>query len=121
MTIYLSDTSAFIRFLIHTALHCFVLSGSIPEVIGNLKKLETLALQNNQLTSLPRSISQLTHLRDLNLSNNRIAAFPVQLSALRNLDSLNLSHNKLTKLPDELRGLQTVELNLNNNQVSIST
>ena len=92
--------------------------GLLPEDVGKLKKLETLTLHHNALSSIPKSLSQLSHLRDLDLSYNRIAAFPVHLSALKNLDSLNLSHNKLSGALPDIAGLQLVELNLNNNQVS---
>ncbi|PVD32321.1 hypothetical protein C0Q70_07754 [Pomacea canaliculata] len=91
---------------------------SLPVDIGNLKKLEVLNADHNLLTSVPRSIANITNLKTLNLSGNRLHAFPLELCNLRNLDVVDLSSNAIMELPGNIGGLQAVELNLNQNQVS---
>ena len=92
----------------------------MPEEFGNLKKLETLSLENNVLTSLPASVKNLSHLRTLNLTGNGFRAFPDVLSDLKSLDAVDLSRNKITQIPAATRTCQVIELNLNQNQVSQS-
>ena len=96
---------------------CF--SGSLPEEIGNLKKLETLSLENNMLTSLPGSFKNLSHLRTLSLTGNGFRSFPDVLSDLKSLDAVDLSRNKVSEIPGNVRICQVIELNLNQNQVRV--
>ena len=98
----------------------YSIAGALPEEFGNLKKLETLSLENNVLTSLPASVKNLSHLRTLNLTGNGFRAFPDILSDLKSLDAVDLSRNKITQIPAATRTCQVIELNLNQNQVSQS-
>lgn len=66
---------------------------------------------------LPSSVGQLKALRTLCLSGNQISEFPTGLGSLRNLDLLDLSRNKIQNVPLEVSELQTIEINLNQNQV----
>ncbi|CAL1541842.1 unnamed protein product [Lymnaea stagnalis] len=90
----------------------------LPEDFGKLKKLEVISLSGNSLTHLPRSFSNLTNLKTLTLSGNHFKTFPPELLVLPQLDVVDLSQNSITELPFEMSGLQAVELNLNQNQVS---
>ena len=94
-------------------------SGALPKEIGNLKKLETLMLENNILTSLPPTIANLGNLRIVNLSGNGLKTFPMELCGLKSLDAVNLSRNRITMIPSSAV-CQAIELNLNQNQVSRS-
>lgn len=94
-----------------------ILLGSVPEEIGGLKKLETINLNTNDLTSLPSSFSNLVNLRTINLSNNKITVFPPVFSSMKHLELLDLSHNKLTEVPDFVSQVSAIEINLNQNQV----
>ena len=40
------------------------------------------------------------------------------LVGLKHLDSINLSGNQLVQVPDEVAGIEAIEINLNQNQVS---
>ncbi|KAH3859357.1 leucine-rich repeat-containing protein 57-like [Dreissena polymorpha] len=91
---------------------------ALPSEIGNLKKLETLLLENNNLSQLPSSVSYLSHLRTINLSGNGFKTFPLELCDLKSLDGVDLSHNKITCIPDAAKICHTIELNLNQNQMS---
>ncbi|XP_064601522.1 leucine-rich repeat-containing protein 57-like [Liolophura sinensis] len=91
---------------------------NLPEEMGNLTKLETLNLERNSITTLPNSFSKLKHLRNINLSGNRLLKFPSQLCGLTNLDLVDLSRNKITQVSEDVKDLHTIELNLNQNQIS---
>ncbi|XP_074548163.1 leucine-rich repeat-containing protein 57 [Halichoeres trimaculatus] len=92
---------------------------SIPSEIAKLKKLETLSLNGNRIHQLPSTLGQLKALRTLNLSGNQISEFPHGLGTLRHLDLLDLSHNKIQNVPSEVSELQAIEINLNQNQISV--
>ncbi|XP_037342596.2 leucine-rich repeat-containing protein 57 [Pungitius pungitius] len=91
----------------------------LPAEIGKLKKLETLSLNGNRIQQLPPTLGQLRALRTLNLSGNQISEFPPGLGTLRHLDLLDLSRNKIRSIPATVSELQTIELNLNQNQISV--
>lgn len=91
----------------------------IPSEIGNLKKLETLSLNGNRIQQLPPTVGQLKALRTLSLAGNQISEFPSGLGTLRQLDLLDLSRNKIQNVPAEVSELQAIEINLNQNQISV--
>uniref|UniRef100_A0A4W5PBL4 Leucine rich repeat containing 57 n=1 Tax=Hucho hucho TaxID=62062 RepID=A0A4W5PBL4_9TELE len=92
---------------------------SLPDEIGKLKKLETLLLNGNHLTQLPSTVGQLKALRILSLSGNKFREFPAGLGSLRHLDVLDLSKNHIQAVPAEVAALQAIEINLNQNQISV--
>lgn len=94
-----------------------VFTAGLPNDIGKLKKLETLALNGNLLQQLPASVGQLRSLRTLSLSGNQFREFPAGLGSLRQLDVLDLSKNRIQAVPAEVAELQAIEINLNQNQV----
>ncbi|CAJ1074949.1 unnamed protein product%2C partial [Xyrichtys novacula] len=91
----------------------------LPAEISKLKKLETLSLNGNRISQIPDSLGQLKALRTLNLSGNHITEFPSGLGTLRQLDLLDLSRNKIQNVPSEVSALQAIEINLNQNQISV--
>ncbi|XP_076605448.1 leucine-rich repeat-containing protein 57 [Chaetodon auriga] len=90
----------------------------LPSEISKLKKLETLSLNGNRIQQLPPTLGQLKALRTLSLSGNQISEFPSGLGSLRHLDLLDLSRNQIQSVPAEVSELQTIEINLNQNQIS---
>ncbi|XP_073494902.1 leucine-rich repeat-containing protein 57 [Phyllobates terribilis] len=90
----------------------------LPDELCKLKKLETLHLATNHITRLPADFGQLFSLKTLNLSGNQLRAIPSQLCSLRHLDVVDLSKNKIQAIPDEVSGVQAIEINLNQNQIS---
>ncbi|XP_059209142.1 leucine-rich repeat-containing protein 57 [Centropristis striata] len=91
----------------------------LPADIGKLKKLETLSLSGNRIQQLPPTMGQLRALRTLNLSGNQISEFPSGLGSLRHLDLLDLSRNQIRSVPAAVSELQAIEMNLNQNQISV--
>jgi Leucine-rich repeat (LRR) protein len=92
-------------------------SETLPQEIGNLKKLETLSLDNNLLRQLPGTFLNLKHLRTVNLSGNGFKTFPQELCDLTHLDAIDLSKNRITEIQPNSKTCHTIELNLNQNQV----
>lgn len=96
-----------------------LLSGELPEDLGNLSNLQRLDLSHNQLTgSIPSSLSGLHSLLDLNLSSNSLnGSIPSDLSHLNALMSLDLHNNQLGGEIDPallaLSSLTTIDLSSN--------
>ena len=75
------------------------ITGGIPESIGNLHTLETLALFNNSLSgSIPAAIFNISSLQYIGLHQNKFSGtIPLTVSnKLSNLESLFLYRNDLT-------------------------
>lgn len=100
------------------------LSGSIPDSVSTLKKLEVLAISHNPLTgSIPSSLGNLSELRHLNLGNSELSgAIPDSLGHLGQLLTLAISFTEVSgPIPDSLGNLTNlVTLNLRYNQLSDS-
>ena len=107
----------------HALLNMFIsifatfFSACLPEEIGNLRKLETLLLSNNGLSTLPTNCSNLRSLKVISLSHNKFTTFPTQLGGLKNLDSVDCSQNRITAIPDHVKDVHAIEINFNQNQV----
>jgi len=90
---------------------------TLPKSIGNLKKLKTLILSDNILDFLPDSLGNLVLLENLNLEDNQLNILPEIVTKLTSLQKLNLGWNKLTTLPEsfcQLVNLKKVVFNGNN-------
>lgn len=86
---------------------------SLPENIGDLKKLDTLTLYNNQdskkLVSLPESFGELKNLKYLDMSGMGLRNIPESFSNLTELNYLNLELNAIQKLPNDFGNLKKLE------------
>ncbi|KAL3800602.1 hypothetical protein ACHAW5_001070 [Stephanodiscus triporus] len=93
------------------------LTGSIPDIIGSLAKLEIFSASGNKLNStIPSSISDATQLNILDLSYNKLTGeIPREISNLVLLHEIRLDHNRLRGFPDlgQLKHLEIVHLNNN--------
>ena len=93
------------------------LTGSIPDNIGDLAKLEIFSASANKLNStIPSSISNATQLNILDLSYNKLTGeIPREISNLVLLHEIRLDHNRLRGFPDlgPLKHLKIVHLNNN--------
>jgi len=86
---------------------------SLPENVGNLIKLDTLLLSNNQegkvLVELPQSFGDLESLSYLDISSMGLTNLPDSFGNLNNLKYLNLEGTVLSKLPDSFGNLIKLE------------
>ncbi|KAA0151654.1 hypothetical protein FNF28_07119 [Cafeteria roenbergensis] len=87
----------------------------LPDNIGDLVRLERLALDHNNLDSLPSSFTTLTSLRDLGISYNVLTSTHEHLDRLTALTRLDLAFNRLTAVPslEQLTALRTLALESN--------
>ena len=85
----------------------------LPSEIGQLKQLQVLELNQNQLTDIT-ALGQLQQLQGLGLSHNQITDISV-LGQLKQLDSLYLNHNQLTDISTlgQCQQLQVLDLSYN--------
>lgn len=74
---------------------------ALPNAIGDLYRLEKLALAGNQISSLPSSFSRLKNLGLLRISANNLTAFPDVLLELPKLAWLAFSGNPFCAARDE--------------------
>jgi Leucine-rich repeat (LRR) protein len=80
-----------------------MLSGDIPQEIGNLSHIKSLNLSNNFFTgSIPATFANLSEIESLDLSGNRLnGAIPWQLTQLSSLEVFSVAYNNLSGcLPD---------------------
>ena len=69
------------------------------ESFGLLIALQTLELENNQLSELPESFGQLIAVQTLGLEDNQLSGLPVSFGQLLALQRLGLVNNQLRELP----------------------
>ncbi len=85
----------------------------LPEVIGDLRHLETLNLSNNRFSVSCKweALTRLKNLKVLNLNSalQNLSELPALIGHIPNLVELHISGNKLHRLPDSLRNLQQLE------------
>ncbi|GFP88018.1 protein nsp-interacting kinase 3 [Phtheirospermum japonicum] len=89
------------------------LSGTLSPGIGNLTNLQSVLLQNNEITgSIPAVIGKLEKLETLDLSNNQLTGeIPTSVGDLKNLNYLRLNNNSLSgTIPDSLSNVQSLTL-----------
>lgn len=95
------------------SLEAYNLKGSLPSELGNLLKLKSLDVNNNELiATIPPVLGNLSRLESLDLDINQLTGtIPPELGNLLRLESLNLDINKLTgTIPSELGNLVRLEL-----------
>jgi len=81
----------------------------VPETLFNIRQLQVLNLQSNQLTNIHDNISQLTDLTKLDLSDNRIRDFPKSVYKLPCLLRLYLDNNDINEIPADITQLTNLE------------
>lgn len=91
---------------------------TIP-VIKNLKKLECLNLNKNEISKITDDLINCKKLEQLGLSFNKIQEYPNELNKLESLRRLELEHNSLKRIPDFVVDLKALEvLNISNNEIA---
>lgn len=98
-----------------------VVSGQIPQEIGNLVNLNTLYMHLNNLTgTIPDSLGKLNKLSNLHLYGNKLSGqIPSTIGNLTVLSRLFLDDNMLTgPIPSGLGSCPLQSLNLENNRLT---
>ncbi|XP_061547391.1 leucine-rich repeat and calponin homology domain-containing protein 1 isoform X6 [Phycodurus eques] len=90
---------------------------SLPACLCTLP-LRVLNASNNKLVSLPESVGQLRRLMELDISCNELTTLPRHIGRLRALRELNVRRNLLCVLPEDLADLPLVKLDFSCNKVS---
>jgi internalin A len=99
--------------------------GKMPELLLEMKQLESLNLTSIGLTeipedratvnlSFPHAVLQLTNLK-IQIVNNQITSIPEAIGQLSNLTQLDLSGNQITSIPEAIGQLSNLtQLDLSN-------
>ncbi len=72
---------------------------SIPDEIGNMKKLEIFLIKGNKLKEIPVSLYNCTSLQKVDISCNQITIIPANINKLINLANFAAYQNKLETVP----------------------
>lgn len=92
---------------------------SLPKFMGDLRKLECLYVQHNDIIDLP-DFTGCTQLKEIHISNNFIKEIPIDFcESLPQLQVLDLRDNKIELIPNEIEALQNlIRLDLSNNSIN---
>jgi internalin A len=82
----------------------------VPATLGELRLLQALWLDNNQLRDVSAALFSLKQLQVLDLSFNLLREIPDALCMLRRLQALYLSGNQLREVPVSLGKLQQLQI-----------
>ena len=88
------------------------LTDSLPPELGDLARLEVLALYGNELTGrIPPELGKLTKVRELSLSGNKLeGSIPPEIGNMVSVDTMYLSGNHLSgPIPPEFGNLVNLE------------
>lgn len=83
---------------------------TLPESVGNLKSLQILNLDENQLITLPESIGNLKSLQELYLENNQLTFLPESIGNLQSIQVLDMQINQLNTLPESIGNLISLQI-----------
>lgn len=77
----------------------------IPQGMTNLANLKILSLDYNQFTTFPESVIELPYLKTLSLNNNYIGTLPVTITNFKALEALYIYMNNINELPKIFRNV----------------
>jgi Leucine-rich repeat (LRR) protein len=93
---------------------------SLPDTIGNLRKLEVLDLGRNGLEAVPPRIAALSNLKTLRLEYNSLRAVPAFIGDFKNLKELSLDANEnIADLPASLAKHKGLKISMGNNALKL--
>jgi Leucine-rich repeat (LRR) protein len=93
---------------------------TLPDTIGNLKRLEVLDLGRNNLKIVPPQIASLTQLKTLRLEYNELRALPAFIGNFKNLKELSLDANRKVSLPASLANVPGLKVSMGNNSLRLT-
>lgn len=93
---------------------------SLPDTLGNLRRLEVLDLGRNGLTVVPPAIARLSNLKTLRLEYNDLRALPAFVGNLPKLREISLDSNgRAVVLPASLSKLKGLKISMGNNSLKL--
>lgn len=78
---------------------------AVPAAALRLPRLETLSLNDNQLSELPDG-TDLPEVQSINLAGNQLTSLPASIAGLPKLRRLNLQNNAWEALPPKVQNLE---------------
>ncbi|WP_368736919.1 NEL-type E3 ubiquitin ligase domain-containing protein [Pseudomonas nunensis] len=78
------------------------LTSATVDVLAGLTQLKTLSMNNNPTLSLIPNVARLTRLQRLELSNTGITQWPAGATGLVELQVLDLSNNRISQIPEDV-------------------
>lgn len=88
-------------------------------VLGKLKNLKELWLDNNNLHKLPKEIEELSQIKRFYIDHNHLEELPKEMSSMKKLIVLHASYNNLKIFPEVfLKTPSLILVHLNNNQIT---
>ncbi len=92
---------------------------TIPAEIFDLKKLESLSIEFNNISKIPESITELHLLKYINFQYNKITTLPDSISNMPSLEYLDLSYNSFNMIPKTIENMKSIQiLGFDNNTIS---
>ncbi|NVM55122.1 MAG: leucine-rich repeat domain-containing protein [Candidatus Helarchaeota archaeon] len=82
---------------------------TIPEIIFDMKGLQSLCLEYNQLDKIPEDISNLASLKIICLSYNYFKDFPESITKLPLLEVVSINNNYISILPESINKLKLLK------------
>jgi hypothetical protein len=92
----------------------------VPDGLENLKSLQYIDFEHNQVVTISQNIGNIETLTELFLNNNKIKIVPNTLCKLHNLKELSIANNEINNIPpifDDMKKLNY--FNISGNQISI--
>lgn len=86
----------------------FVQLKYLPEKIGNLKKLKSLKLKDQNFT-FPESFGNMSGLKKIELNGGEIGSIPESFTNLENLEEIDFQYAKISKLPESFGNLKKLK------------
>ncbi|XP_071785484.1 leucine-rich repeat-containing protein 69-like isoform X1 [Asterias amurensis] len=83
---------------------------TVPSAINRLVSLQYLSLDGNQLTSLPSEMCALSKLTEFHAAGNQLTSLPLEIGFLVKLSRLHIQKNKIKELPEGLGKLIHLEI-----------
>jgi hypothetical protein len=90
----------------------------IPAEVFEIKRLNTILINNSELKEISPDIVKMENLKTLNLASNNLTELPAFMGEITKLKKLNVSKNQLTSLPEELKQCENLKsLNIKGNSI----
>jgi Leucine-rich repeat (LRR) protein len=91
---------------------------SLPTAVGRFFRLQSLMVDDNQISAIPVHLCKLPAITRLSMADNKLAHLPAEIGLLTSLRFINMDNNFLSVLPPSFFHLVNLEeLSLANNKI----